>query len=334
MIAVTTVTVAAGDDGARLDRWFKRHYPGLGLGRLQKLLRTGQIRVDGGRVKSGHRVSEGQTIRIPPLGDLERLSRTVKRTKVSKEDQRAVESMILHEDDRVLVVNKPPGLAVQGGSGMTKHLDAMLNGLRGGKPDKPRLVHRLDKDTSGILVLARDAAGARFLGKAFKSRDVRKLYWAVTVGCPSPEAGIIDLPLLKIGRKGVEKVQPHAEMGRKAISVYRVLDRAGRRASWLAMEPLTGRTHQLRVHAMEALGCSILGDGKYGGRNAHLDGGGISRKLHLHARALRAPHPDGGEFAVRATLPDHFDQTMNFFGFDVNDRDADLFLDSKAPAWF
>lgn len=328
MSGVTTKTVAAGDDGSRLDHWFKRHYPTLGLGRLQKLLRTGQVRVDGGRVKGSHRVSEGETVRIPPLpDDDDKKPHKKQRMTLSPEDQSDLLSMVLHRDDRVIILNKPPGLAVQGGSGMTKHLDGMLDGLCFEKPERPRLVHRLDKDTSGVLVLARDARAARDLGRAFQSKEVRKLYWALLVGYPQPEAGVIDLSLLKLPGKGGEKVQADENRGDRAITIYRVLERAGKRLSWVAMEPQTGRTHQLRVHALEALGCPILGDGKYGAGDAFLDGGGLSRKLHLHARAVSIPHPDGKTLTVQAGLPSHFTATLDFFGFDADDEQANAFLE-------
>ena len=326
MSGVDHVTVVSGDAGSRLDHWFKRHFPDLGLGRLQKLLRTGQIRVDGKRVKANHRVEEGETIRIPPLGPKSDEAKSKKKPQLSEADKTFVRSLVLHEDDRILVINKPPGLAVQGGSGMTRHLDGMLDGLTFEKDGKPRLVHRLDKDTSGVLVLARDAAAAKHLGQAFQARDARKLYWAIVVGQPNPEAGIIDLPLLKSGGGGHEKVTSHPDVGQKAISIYRTIDHAGKKAAWLAMEPRTGRTHQLRVHAVEALECPILGDGKYGSNEAFLDGGGLSRKLHLHARGIEVPHPHGHTVTVFADPPDHFVKTMGFFGFETGENDASSFL--------
>jgi 23S rRNA pseudouridine955/2504/2580 synthase len=223
---------------------------------------------------------------------------------------------VLHRDDDVIVINKPAGLAVQGGTKTGRHLDALLDGLRFGSEHRPRLVHRLDKDTSGVLALARTPAAAAALTEAFRSKDAQKLYWAIVVGHPSPDAGTIDLPLGKVaGAKG-ERVVARAEGGKRAITDYHVIDRAGKRAAWVALAPQTGRTHQLRVH-MLALGTPILGDGKYGGREAFLDAEGLSRQLHLHARALRLPHPRGGMIEVAAPAPGHFEAAVRTLGFDT-----------------
>ncbi len=289
---VTNIQVASGDTGMRLDRWFKQHYPDLGHGRLQKLLRTGQVRVDGGRVKSGARLEEGQSIRIPPLNlDTDNVSKAGKgrpQPAISKADAKDMRARVLHRDDDIIILNKAPGLAVQGGSRLKRNLDAMLDALRFGKAEKPRLVHRLDKDTSGALLLARHAGAARALTKAFKSKEVRKIYWAVVVGVPSPEQGTIDLSLAKLPGAGGEKVIAGADMGKTALTRYRTAGQTGSRAAWLVFEPLTGRTHQLRVHAA-ALGTPILGDGKYGRRKAFLDNESIAKRFHLHARGFDLP---------------------------------------------
>jgi 23S rRNA pseudouridine955/2504/2580 synthase len=321
MSGVRTVDVAQGDDGIRLDRWFKRHFPHVTQARLQKWLRTGQVRVDGGRAKAGHRLAAGQTIRVPPLGAGESPA-PLPRPKVPAAEAEALVAAVLHRDDQVLAINKPPGLAVQGGTGTVLHVDAMLDALRFGADERPRLVHRLDKDTSGVLLLARTAAAAAALTAAFRSKKARKVYWAVVVGVPRPAAGRIDLALAKLpGHRG-DRVAADTESGKRAITHYRIIERAGGRAAWLSMEPLTGRTHQLRAHAA-ALGTPILGDGKYGGRDAHFPGHEVSSRMHLHARAIRIPHPAGGILEVVAPLPEHMIATWKFLGF--REKEAILF---------
>jgi 23S rRNA pseudouridine955/2504/2580 synthase len=308
----------------RLDRWFKRHYPALGHGHLEKLLRTGRIRVDGKRARASDRVAPGQAIRIPALEEMAAPAPQDARP-VSPGDEAMVRNAVLHRDDWVIVLNKPPGLAVQGGSGTERHLDGMLDALRFGSAERPRLVHRLDKETSGVLVLARTAAAAAFLTRAFRAKTTRKIYWAIVVGLPEPAQGRIDLPLAKLpGREG-ERVRGDAEEGKRAVTYYRVVDSAGRKASWLALLPVTGRTHQLRAHCA-ALGTPILGDAKYGAAGAHLAGVPGAKRVHLHARSLALPHPSGGALRVTAPLPRHMRQTWEFFGFpaDLADPFADL----------
>jgi 23S rRNA pseudouridine955/2504/2580 synthase len=322
MSGVTTRYVATDEAGMRLDRWFKRHFPQVPHTRLQKLLRTGQVRVDGGRARAGLRLDAGQTIRVPPLGDdppPPKAARAV--SVVSDEDGEALRQRILHRDDHVLVIDKPAGLAVQGGSGTRRHLDGMLDALRFGSPDRPRLVHRLDKDTSGVLVLARNPNVAAKLADAFRTKAAQKLYWAVVVGIPRPADGIVNVALAKLpGRQG-EKVVPDDEAGKKALTFYRTIERAGRNAAWIALEPQTGRTHQLRAHCL-VVGTPILGDGKYGGQEAFLDSYEVSRKLHLHSRALRIPHPQGGILEISAPLPDHMRATWRLLGFDEGNEEA------------
>jgi 23S rRNA pseudouridine955/2504/2580 synthase len=326
-----TVTVAEADAALRLDRWFRRHYPALPHGQLEKLLRTGQIRVDGRRARSGDRVAAGQAIRVPPLPEAAAAPPAAERT-VRPADAALLQAAILHQDDAVIVLNKPPGLAVQGGSKAERHVDGMLDALRFGHAERPRLVHRLDKDTSGVLVIARSAAAAAGLTRAFRDKTTRKIYWALAVGLPKPPQGRINLALTKgpggngPGR-GRERVRADPDEGKAAITYYRVIDSVGERASWLALLPVTGRTHQLRAHCA-AIGTPILGDGKYGGPAAHLDGPPGSRRLHLHARALAIPHPQGGILRVSAPLPPHMRQSWEFFGFagDAEDPFAGLEL--------
>jgi len=319
-----TVTVAGEDGLVRLDRWFKRHYPALGHSHLEKLLRTGRIRVDGKRARSSDRVVPGQSIRLPPLDDMTAPAPQGPR-QASPGDETMLRDAVLHRDDAVIVLNKPPGLAVQGGSGTERHLDGLLDALRFGAEVRPRLVHRLDKETSGVLVLARTAAAASFLARAFREKTTRKVYWAIVVGLPKLRQGRIDLPLAKLpGREG-ERVRVDAEGGKRAVTYYHVVDSAGDKASWLALLPVTGRTHQLRAHCT-ALGTPILGDAKYGAAAAHLAGVPGTKRVHLHARALSIPHPLGGTLQVTAPLPRHMRQSWEFFGFaeDVADPFADL----------
>ncbi len=319
-----TVEVDVGEGSLRLDRWFKRHYPGLGHGQLEKLLRTGRIRVDGKRAKSGDRVEAGQAIRIPPLTAIAPPIRQIAYAP-RPGDHAMLQAAVLHRDEALIVLNKPPGLAVQGGTATERHLDGLLDGLRFENDERPRLVHRLDQETSGILVIARTAAAAAFLTRAFREKSTKKIYWAVVVGLPTPQRGRIDLALVKTPGRGGERVRPDEEEGRLAITYFRVVDNAGDRATWLALMPVTGRTHQLRAHCA-AIGTPILGDAKYGEAAAHLSGVPGSRRLHLHARSLAIPHPQGGLLQFTAPLPLHMRRTWEFFGFagDVKDPFADL----------
>jgi 23S rRNA pseudouridine955/2504/2580 synthase len=320
-------SVAAEEAGIRLDRWFRRHFPTLPHGLLQKLLRLGQIRVDGSRAKAGARLEPGQRVRIPPL-----VAPKPARPEPLRLDAKAMaelQSRVLYRDDDVLVINKPAGLAVQGGSQLTRHLDAMLDAFRFGA-ERPRLVHRLDKDTSGVLVLARSAFAAARLTKAFRGPTcrggVRKLYWALVAGVPEAAEGRIEVPLGKGLGPGGERMMVDQAKGKRAVTLYRVVERAGRRAAWLSLQPLTGRTHQLRVHCLN-LGTPIVGDGKYGGKAAYL-GGAVSPKLHLHARAIEVPKPTAGSegqvLRVAAPLPEHMAASWRLFGFSA--KDADRFL--------
>jgi 23S rRNA pseudouridine955/2504/2580 synthase len=320
-----TIQVLDSDDSVRLDRWFRRHYPALTHGRLEKLLRTGQIRVDGKRAKAADRIAAGQEIRVPPLPAAQPMGPPMPHD-ISRTDRTMLEGAILHRDGEVIVLNKPPGLAVQGGTGAEQHLDRLLDALRFGHEERPRLVHRLDKDTSGVLVIARSAAAAADLARAFRDKTTRKIYWALAVGRPKPAEGRISLALAKQAGPGGERVRADPDDGKPAVTYYRVIDNAGERASWLALLPVTGRTHQLRAHCA-AIGTPILGDAKYGGAEAQLAGAPNPRRLHLHARELAIPHPRGGILRVKAPLPPHMRESWKFFGFPGDVADPFAVLD-------
>jgi 23S rRNA pseudouridine955/2504/2580 synthase len=310
---VRQITVQADDDGVRLDRWFKRHLPQIGFATISRWARTGQIRVDGKRADPADRLATGQVVRVPPGGDAPERKAAPRRELTEAQVEQA-EAMVITQDRAAIVLNKPPGLATQGGSGMKEHVDGLLDAFAPDGP-RPRLVHRLDKDTSGVLLIARTPGSAAFFSKRFSGRSARKIYWALVVGVPSADEGLIDLPLAKQPGTGGEKMMvDESEHGQSARTRYRVLDRAGNRAAWVELQPLTGRTHQLRVH-MAALGHPIVGDGKYGGQQAFLTGS-ISRKMHLHARRLIIDHPDGAPLDVTAPLPEHLAASMAQLGFD------------------
>ena len=317
---VRQFTVQHDDHGVRLDRWFKRHLPQIGFAMISRWARTGQIRVDGKRADPADRLSAGQVVRVPPGGDAPAKGSAKPRRELSEEEIARAEAMVITQDRAAIVLNKPPGLATQGGSGMKEHVDGLLDAFAHDGP-RPRLVHRLDKDTSGVLLIARTPGSAAFFSKRFSGRTARKIYWAIITGVPDVADGLIDLPLAKQPGTGGEKMMvDKSGEGQPARTRYRVLDRAGNRACWVELQPLTGRTHQLRVH-MAAIGHPIVGDGKYGGPDAFLSGT-ISRKMHLHARRLIIDHPDGDVIDVRAELPEHFANTMANLGFEEDDGDA------------
>jgi 23S rRNA pseudouridine955/2504/2580 synthase len=318
MTGVTTRTVLQDESDIRLDRWLRRHHPGLTQSLINRLCRTGRIRVDGKKVEASARLEPGQTVRIPPLGEPDPARA------IPTFDERLrgeLEALVLYRDDDLIVVNKPAGLATQGGPGIVRHLDGLLEGFREHE-HKPRLVHRLDRDTSGVLVVARSPGVAAKLAGAFRDRDMEKIYWAVVVGRPVPVEGRIDRKLLRWdGFQGVRAAiaaedDPEAA---RAITDYRTLDHAARKLAWLELRPLTGRTHQLRAHCA-AIGAPILGDAPYGsirdGHNTALVEG-LPAQLHLHARRLVLPHPSGGTLAVEAELPPHMAATFRTLGFTI-----------------
>ena len=322
MADARTFTVTDDDDGIRLDRWFRRNQPEISFNMVSRWARTGQLRVDGKRVAPGERIAAGQEIRVPPNEpEPERRERArPKREPLDPDEQEFVRSLVIHADRDAFVLNKPPGLATQGGTKTSNHLDRLLDGLADESGNRPKLVHRLDKDTSGALLVARSARAAALFSKSFSGRTAKKIYWALIVGVPSADDGLIDAPLAKQPGTGGEKMHVDPEHGASAKTRWRVIDRAGNRAAWVELQPLTGRTHQLRAH-MAAIGHPIVGDGKYGGADSFLTGG-ISRKLHLHARRLKIDSPGGGKIDVTAQLPDHFAQSLETIGFEVASGDA------------
>lgn len=307
MSGVITVKIKSKDDGIRLNRWFLREYPSLSLGRLQKLLRTKQIKVDGKKAESSTRLCAGQELRIPPL-DNEKAKKTD--TEVNAKDAEYIQSMIIYKDERIIVLNKPSGLAVQGGTNTSKHIDGMLEALKFEKEEKPKLVHRIDKDTSGLLVLARDRKNAEILTKAFREHGLQKTYLAIVRGCPKLSEGEIKLPLEKID----EKMQVVKD-GKKAHTLYKVIDTAGKKFALVEASPLTGRTHQIRAH-LEALGTPILGDDKYfGSERLHVKE--ISDKLYLHAYKIDLSDIYNKKTVITAKLPKHFAEACDFLGMEI-----------------
>lgn len=320
MAGVEQILVQKDEQGMRLDRWFKVHYPGLGFGHLQKLLRSGQVRVDGGRAKSDTRLEPGQSVRVPPLGvDRKDNGPLTANTIRNQGDADVLAKMLLYEDPKVFVFNKPAGLAVQGGSGVARHVDDMLEAWRNQKGEKPRLVHRLDRDTSGVLVVARTRQAAMKLAEAFRARETKKTYWSLVKGVPRKRDDKISTWLVKEQTPDGDRmrVARHGENGADhAVSYYRVVEQAGQSLAWLEMEPYTGRTHQLRVHAAH-IGHPIIGDPKYFEADINWEfPGGIQNRLHLHARRIIIPHPDKGVVDVTAPMPPHMRQSWNLLGFD------------------
>ncbi|MDO9526474.1 MAG: RluA family pseudouridine synthase [Gemmobacter sp.] len=344
MSSVQTLTVAEAEGEQRLDRWFKRRFPHVTQSIVEKMCRTGQVRVDGARAKASDRVTPGMQIRIPPLPDVNAPAVVRPKEAMSSDDARMIQEAVLWKDQHLIVLNKPAGLPSQGGSGQTdRHVDGLTEALMFGYKERPKLVHRLDKDTSGILVLARTDRVARGMSEAFRERETRKIYWAVVAGVPSPRMGTVRFGLVKApGRDGEKMLCVHpakvdqTEGAKRATTDYALLDALGSRASWVALVPITGRTHQLRAHMAE-IGHPIVGDGKYGGSGqenlgdgwgAQL-GGDISRKLHLHARSLSFVHPVTKErMTFTAPLPPHMAKTWATMGWNVHDVPADPFEDA------
>jgi 23S rRNA pseudouridine955/2504/2580 synthase len=342
MPGIESATVSRDEDGIRMDRWFKRHFPEVPHGLLEKLLRTGQVRLDGKRAGSGDRLSWGQIIRLPPqvhnintpVDNESTESQTVD-PHLSEQERIFIEGLVIYADQSVYVLNKPPGLPTQGGTGITRHVDGLLEHLTQGKNQRPRLVHRLDRDTSGVLVVARTVPAATSLGNSLAHRDAMKIYWALVKGMPKQARGTIKAMIAKEAGHG-----PHGrdekmvisdednEEAKVAITDYVVVDRAGDKYSWLALRPLTGRTHQIRVH-LASIGHPIIGDFKYGGKAAR-GKGEIPDKLHLHARYIDIAHPDSQRLRVTAPVPAHMRKSFMFLGFDP-EMEENPFAPKKKP---
>lgn len=307
-------TIAEEDDGIRLDRWFKRHREGTPHALLARWARSGQLTLDGKKADVSDRIAAGQRL-VMPTPPVETAARPARKGRpLTDVDVDLATGMMIHRDASAIVLNKLPGLATQGGTKTEQHVDGLLDALKFDGPTRPKLVHRLDKDTSGALLIARTPRAAAYFAKSFSNRSARKTYWAIIVGVPDIQQGEIDLPLAKQPGSGGEKMHIHDD-GLPSKTRYRVIERAGNSAAWVELQPLTGRTHQLRVH-MAAIGHPIVGDGKYGGKGAFLTGT-ISRKMHLHSRRLRIDHPDGGAIDVSADVPDHFAASLDALGFDL-----------------
>lgn len=306
MAGVELIKVKPEDDGMRLNRWFLKYYPQLPLSRLQKLLRTKQIKVDGKRSEAAFKLAAGQEIRIPPLNEVATVR---EKSGITPRDEAFIKSLVIYKDDNIIVLNKPSGLAVQGGTNTLRHIDGMLEALKFEKPEAPRLVHRIDKDTSGILVLARDRKNAELLTAAFKKHDLQKTYLALVKGCPKADAGEIKAPLLKTG----EKSQVSAE-GKKAVTRYRILDHAGSKFALVEAEPLTGRTHQIRVH-LEYIGTPIVGDDKYYGEKREKFTV-LKDKLYLHAYKIDLSGIYD-KVRITAALPEHFAEALEVLGLQI-----------------
>ena len=319
---VLNLTVGAAEEGVRLDRWFKRRWPHLNHIQINRLVRSGQVRVDGGRAKVDTRLAAGVMVRVPPLPDAP--SAEDKKAGLSDRDIAFAHSLVLYEDDEVLALNKPCGLAVQGGTKTTKHVDRLLSAWGEGM-DRPRLVHRLDRDTSGVLLLGKTPAAAAALSGAFAKRRARKIYWAIVAGNPKPPEGVIELPLVKKGVGDREMVVPASagEVGAEtAETEFVTLVRAAHRAAWMALQPHTGRTHQLRAH-MKAIGHPILGDHKYCDEASAALASGL--KLQLHARRIELPHPSRGRLMLEAPLSPEMKDGFARFGFDEHEAPSDPF---------
>ncbi|MCC5987522.1 MAG: RluA family pseudouridine synthase [Pararhodobacter sp.] len=343
MSGVQHVTVGPEEGDQRLDRWLKRRFPQLNQAMVERYCRKGELRVDGGRVKAATRLEAGQSVRIPPLPDAPPPKPAATEQGQSPDNEAMIQAAVIWKDQHIIALNKPPGLPSQGGSGQgSRHVDGLTGALMFGYKERPVLVHRLDKDTSGIMLLARTPRVARRLGEAFRARATRKIYWAITAGVPAPAKATIRYGLVKAGGPNAEKMRcihpdqvAATEGAKNAITDYAIIERLGSRAAWVALSPVTGRTHQLRAHMAE-IGHPIVGDGKYGGSGQENPGTGwgaqlggeISRKLHLHARSIQLEHPVTGQMlTLSAPLPAHMARSWATFGWRESDAPEDPFED-------
>lgn len=331
MSSVKHITVKEEDDGQRLDRWLKKCVPALPYPLAQKLIRKGAIRIDSKRGRTDTRLAAGQVVRIPPLED--KVAPAKKAYRLTAEDSALIKSLVIYDDGDVVAINKPWGLAAQGGGGIERHVDGMMEALKNRKGLKPRLIHRLDRDTSGVMILARSAQAVSTLGKSFMGRRVKKIYWALVAPAPDRLEGTIQAPLGKPGGPHKDKMVIDEQDGKVAVSDFVVLEYAARQAAFVALWPRTGRTHQLRVHAADVLGCPIIGDDKYGAANVEnspdMAALGLAGRLHLHARRLVIEHPKTGQMLdFQAPLPDELRQSWKALGFNPDYKD-DPFAEDK-----
>jgi 23S rRNA pseudouridine955/2504/2580 synthase len=313
---VQHLTVTADEAGMRIDRFLEHRFPQLSFSHIQRIARKGELRVNGKRVETKDRLEEGQDVRMPPV----RLDPAAPRPARAADDAaNFLKDITLYEDADVMVIDKPAGLAVQGGSGTTRHVDGLLMSMADPDGQRPRLVHRLDKETSGCLVIAKTRLAASVLAKSFRSRSARKVYWALVAGVPRVRQGRVSTYLAKEEneRESRMAISQHGGDGAMhAVTFYAVVETSAQKLAWLSLKPVTGRTHQLRAHTAH-IGHPIIGDEKYFNVENWQLPGGIQNRLHLLARRIVIPHPRGkGVIDVTAPLPAHMRQSWNLLGFD------------------
>lgn len=316
---VQTVAVTADENNMRVDRFLEARFPGLSFSHIQRIVRKGELRVNGKRADSKDRLSEGDSVRIPPL-KLDAPKGTGALSEAAQKVRDELQKMILFEDADVMVLNKPAGLAVQGGSGLSRHVDQMLETMRDAKGQRPRLVHRLDRETSGCLLVAKTRFAATTLTGSFRHRSARKIYWALVAGVPKPKQGRISTYLAKEESEedSIMRVAAHGDEGAShAVTYYAVVETSAQKLAWVSLKPVTGRTHQLRAH-MAHIDHAIVGDPKYFNKENWQLPGGIQNRLHLLARRIVIPHPRGGVIDVTAPLPPHMLQSWNLLGLEAD----------------
>lgn len=310
MSNIRHIIVKADEDGQRLDRWIKKHCPKTPFGLLQKVIRTGQLRIDGKRAKKDTKLVEGQSVRIPPLE-----IHTGDEYKIRKGDQEFMESLVIYDDGDLLVLNKPHGLATQGGSGIHRHIDGMLEVFKNRKGVRPKLLHRLDRETSGLLMCARELRTVQIMGRALKNKNIRKYYWGIVHGVPETNNGTIFGAVARGDGTNKERMILDEENGMKAQTEFSIVDQVGEDAALIAFWPRTGRTHQIRVHTADALECPIIGDTKYGG--GRMEGFDLDERLHLQAFRIAFPNPNKPNQILDISIPiaDDLKKTCKALGF-------------------